>query len=119
MRSPSRSFPAPRGGARVDDTPQGGGRPRRRLPAAARACYKRDAMADPPAVLRAEDLWKEYRDGEGTVVAALRGLQLAVAAGEVVTLLGRSGSGKTTLLNLLAGLDRPTRGSIEIEGADL
>ncbi|MHB8834465.1 MAG: ABC transporter ATP-binding protein [Candidatus Methylomirabilia bacterium] len=86
---------------------------------AANACYKRIEMTDKPVVLRAEDLWKEYRDGDGAAVAALRGLRLAVAAGEVVTLLGRSGSGKTTLLNLLAGLDRPTRGRVEVEGADL
>ena len=70
-------------------------------------------------VIRAEDLWKEYRDGDGAAVAALRGLNLEICAGEVVTLLGRSGSGKTTLLNLLAGLDRPTRGRVELEGADL
>jgi len=76
-------------------------------------------MTDGPIVLRAENLWKEYRDGEGGVAAALRGLRLEIRAGEVVTLLGRSGSGKTTLLNLLAGLDRPTRGRVEVEGADL
>jgi putative ABC transport system ATP-binding protein len=72
-----------------------------------------------PVVLRAADLWKEYRDGDGAAVAALRGLNLEIRAGEVVTLLGASGSGKTTLLNLLAGLDRPTRGRVEVEGVDL
>jgi putative ABC transport system ATP-binding protein len=91
----------------------------RRLIAAACPCYKRKAMADGPIVLKAEDLWKEYRDGDGAVATALRGLRLEIRAGEVVTLLGRSGSGKTTLLNLLAGLDRPTLGRVEVEGSDL
>jgi putative ABC transport system ATP-binding protein len=52
-------------------------------------------------------------------VVALRGANLEINAGESVALYGKSGSGKTTLLNLLAGLDRPTRGHIEIEGQNI
>ena len=44
---------------------------------------------------------------------------MEIARGEVVALIGKSGSGKTTLLNLLAGLDRPSRGTIEVEGQNL
>jgi putative ABC transport system ATP-binding protein len=66
-------------------------------------------------VLRVSDLWREYPGG----ASALRGASLSVEAGAVVALYGRSGSGKTTLLNLLAGLDRPTRGTVEVEGRDL
>jgi putative ABC transport system ATP-binding protein len=70
-------------------------------------------------VIRAVDLWKEY--GESTVhdAAALSGTNLDIMSGELVALYGKSGSGKTTLLNLLAGLDYPSRGTIEIEGDDL
>jgi predicted ABC-type transport system involved in lysophospholipase L1 biosynthesis ATPase subunit len=52
-------------------------------------------------------------------VEALRGVDLEIAAGERVALLGKSGSGKSTLLNLLAGLDRPTAGAIHVAGRDL
>jgi ABC-type lipoprotein export system ATPase subunit len=52
-------------------------------------------------------------------VVALRGVNLQVEAGGFVVLKGRSGSGKTTLLNCLAGLDRPTSGSVQVLGADL
>ncbi len=52
-------------------------------------------------------------------VAALDGLDLTVAAGEWLSVTGPSGSGKTTLLNLLAGLDRPTRGSVEVGGEEV
>ncbi len=70
-------------------------------------------------VLRVTDLWKSY-DGCGEPdCAALRGTTFAVEAGEVVALYGRSGSGKSTLLQLLAGLDHPTSGRIEVEGRDL
>lgn len=70
-------------------------------------------------VIRVVDLWKQY-DGRSTWgTAALSGTSLDIMSGELVALYGKSGSGKTTLLNLLAGLDYPTRGTIEIEGDDL
>ncbi len=70
-------------------------------------------------VIRVVDLWKQY-DGTSTRgTAALSGTNLDIMSGELVALYGKSGSGKTTLLNLLAGLDRPSRGTIEIEGDDM
>ena len=51
-------------------------------------------------------------------VHALRGVDIAVNRSEFVTLIGRSGSGKTTLLNIIAGLDRPTSGSVNVLGHD-
>jgi putative ABC transport system ATP-binding protein len=70
-------------------------------------------------VIRVTDLWKTYPGSSGKETAALRGTHLEVKAGVIVALYGRSGSGKSTLLNLLAGLDRPTRGRVEVEGRDL
>lgn len=71
------------------------------------------------AIIRIEDLWKSYAGQEGGEASALRGLDLEVAAGETVAIYGKSGSGKTTLFNLIAGLDRPTRGTITLEGLDI
>jgi ABC-type lipoprotein export system ATPase subunit len=60
------------------------------------------------------------RPGAGTEgVPALRGIDLRVKTGQFVVLRGRSGSGKTTLLNILAGLDRPTAGTVHVLGRDL
>lgn len=70
-------------------------------------------------LIRVLDLWKTYsKDGQENM-AALRGARLEVQPGEVVALYGKSGSGKTTLLNILAGIDRPSRGMVEVDGQDL
>ncbi len=63
----------------------------------------------------ARQLVRRYPLGGGTVTA-VAGIDLRVARGELVAVRGRSGSGKTTLLSLLGALDRPTSGSVEIDG---
>jgi len=67
-------------------------------------------------VIRVVDLWKNYDDDEQNGVQALRGASMEVRRGEVIALFGKSGSGKSTLLNMIAGLDIPTRGTVEIAG---
>ena len=69
-------------------------------------------------LFRARGLWKIYGSGE-VEVQALRDVDLDVARGEFVVLLGPSGSGKSTLLNILGGLDVPSRGSLQFAGTDL
>ena len=70
-------------------------------------------------VIRVVDVWKHYKEAGHDGSDALRGTNLEIASGELVALYGKSGSGKTTLLNLLAGLDHPTKGTIEVEGQNL
>src|SRR4051812_1425563 len=68
--------------------------------------------------VRTRGLVHVYR-GEGRDVAALAGVDLTVRAGEMIALLGPSGAGKSTLLSLLAGLFRPTAGSVVVGDLDL
>jgi putative ABC transport system ATP-binding protein len=65
-------------------------------------------------VVRLTEVRKDYGD-----YAALDGVSLEIRAGEAVAVTGASGSGKSTLLNLVAGLDRPTAGSVVVHGEDL
>ncbi|MGH9558932.1 MAG: ATP-binding cassette domain-containing protein, partial [Bryobacteraceae bacterium] len=60
----------------------------------------------------------KFYDGKRKVVA-LEGVDLSIGQGEMVSIVGPSGSGKSTLLNLIGGLDQPSRGEIEIDGAAL
>ena len=71
-------------------------------------------------ILKVTDLKKTYtsRFG-GAQVQALKGVTFSVERGEYVAIMGESGSGKTTLLNLLAALDKPTGGTVELEGKRL
>ncbi len=66
-------------------------------------------------ILQAENVIKKYRLGN-EVVSVLNGITLEMLPGEIVTILGTSGCGKTTFLNIAAGLERPTRGEIRING---
>ena len=69
-------------------------------------------------ILRTTNLKKYYVSGD-TVVRALDGVNLSVKDGEFVSIVGTSGSGKSTLLHTLGGLDRPTSGTVEVEGKDI
>jgi putative ABC transport system ATP-binding protein len=75
------------------------------------------AAVGPPA-LEAVDVTRSYRL-EGVVVEALRGVSIRVPRGDYAAIVGPSGSGKSTLMHLLGGLDRPTTGTLLVDGRDV
>ncbi|MFG1299706.1 MacB family efflux pump subunit [Xanthobacter sp. V3C-3] len=68
-------------------------------------------------LIQLKGVWREYPSGEGTI-AALKGIDLSIARGEMVAIVGASGSGKSTLMNILGCLDRPTSGSYRVSGKE-
>ena len=76
------------------------------------------AANDRENIVVCRDLFKIYKRADLEVVA-LRGLNLTVAQGELIAIVGASGSGKSTLLNILAGLDRPSAGQVTVGSRDL
>jgi lipoprotein-releasing system ATP-binding protein len=70
-------------------------------------------------VLEAIDLAKVYRGGDGGLITVLDGVTLQVPRGEMTAIVGASGAGKSTLLHLLGALDKPTSGSVRINGESL
>jgi putative ABC transport system ATP-binding protein len=79
-----------------------------------------DAAEQPAAgaVVAAQDLSRRYGAGD-TAVDALRGVSLEIPRGHLTAVMGPSGSGKSTLMHILAGLDSPTSGTVQIDGIDL
>jgi putative ABC transport system ATP-binding protein len=82
------------------------------------AVDERRPAAPAGVAVQARAITRVYGSG-ATAVEALRGVDLAVRSGELVAVMGPSGSGKSTLMHILAGLDKPTEGTVTIAGTDI
>jgi len=71
------------------------------------------------AILKATNLHRDYQQGDSdAVLRVIKGIDLEIAQGEKLAIIGVSGSGKSTLLNLMGGLDNPSQGSVVLKGKD-
>lgn len=70
-------------------------------------------------ILSTKGLCRDFKIGDGSVVHALKNIDIEIEKGTLTILRGRSGSGKTTLINILGALDKPTAGSVTFEGQDI
>ncbi len=77
-----------------------------------------ERFQDAPIIVSVKNATKQYKVGRQKV-AALNGVSLSVRQGEFIALTGSSGSGKSTLLQLIGGLDKPTGGTVEVDGVNL
>jgi putative ABC transport system ATP-binding protein len=111
-RSPGRQAGRPRGPAEPGSTVT--------VPATAPQ-RTGQAQSAAPAIIELAGVEKVYRSagGRGVGFPALSGVDLVIAAGEMVAITGPSGSGKTTIINLIAGIDRPTAGTVTVSGSRL
>ncbi|WP_372659505.1 ABC transporter ATP-binding protein [Hydrogenophaga sp.] len=76
------------------------------------------SSVQPPAVIAVQHVFKSVTDSTGTLTI-LRDIDFSLAQGETAAIVGASGSGKSTLLSIVAGLDTPTQGTVQIDGVDL
>src|SRR5438552_11943850 len=88
------------------------------IAAAAALSDERVLLDHSPPAVAADAIARRYGEGD-TAVDALRGVSLEVPSGQLTAVMGPSGSGKSTLMHILAGLDQPTRGSVEIAGIEI
>ena len=77
-----------------------------------------EPASSPEAIVQATDVTRRYGEGEAAV-DALAGVTVTFPAGRFTAIMGPSGSGKSTLMHILAGLDRPTSGSVRLDGVEL
>ena len=70
-------------------------------------------------ILETENLCRDFKIGDGSIVSALKHIDIDIEKGKLTILRGRSGSGKTTLINILGALDKPTKGKVVFEDRDI